>query len=429
MSSYNSNANHPSLHFIHSAKFKTAIFCALLHRPLARDEVTRNALLPGILKRGCAKYPSIQSMRLAAEDLYGSAFDARVVKKGERQVIEFFFEAVPGQKDGNFYKGLEFMGECLLRPLEKDGAFLPEIVDGEKENLRLGIAARINSKAEYARFKCLEKMCEGEPFGIPVDGYAEDLYGLTGESLLEGWKNALAGSVIDFFCIGNLDEAELGAKVREIFSFPRSETAAIPAGEIKAAPGGIKTIKEEADATQGKLCMGLRCGVEPAGRRFYALMLANEIIGGGASSRLFANIREKNSMCYSVSSNLYRFKSIMLIQSGVSSDKLEEAAGMITEEIEKIKSGGISQEDLDNAKTALTKKYRGLQDYPAAALDYYASQAMIGDTDSLEDAVKILGDMSLGDVFDSLKSLAVDTVFLLAGKDQGQEQNGKEAAQ
>ncbi|MCL2352939.1 MAG: insulinase family protein [Firmicutes bacterium] len=417
-----------SIKFIPSAKFKTAVLCALVHRPLRRDEVTRNALLPGVLRRGCAKYPSLQGMRLAEEDLYGSLFGAQAVKKGERQILQFFLEAVP--KDGNFYRSLELLGEYMLRPLERDGAFLPEIVAGEKENLRADIAARINSKAEYARFRCLGEMCAEEPFGIPGDGFAEDLDGISGESLLAGWRQALSESPADFVCVGDLDGGELERRIREIFDLPGGETIGIPDAEIRTASGEVKTVKEEADATQGRLCMGLRCGVEPTGKRFYALQTANEIIGGGANSKLFSSLREKNSLCYTVGSVLYRFKSIMLIQSGVSTDKLEEAAGMITREIEKIKSGEITEEDLANAKSALTKKYRSLQDYPSAVLDYQAAQSMLREKDSLDDVVNRLNGITVGDVLDSLSSAAADTVYLMSGKDRGKDgRTGEEASQ
>jgi len=427
LSSFNegATANTINILFIPSKKFKTAVLCALVHRPLGRDEVTRNALLPGVLRRGCAKYPTLQSMRLAEEDLYGSVFGAGIAKKGERQIIQFYLDAIP--KDGNFYRGLEHLGEFMLRPLEKDGAFLPRVIEGEKENLRADIAARINNKAEYARYRCLETMCADEPFGIPGDGFAEDIDGISGESLLNGWKNALAESPVDFLCIGDLDEAELRQKISDIFDFPHRNAVGIPDPEIRTAPGEIKTVKEEADATQGRLCMGLRCGVGPtAGKRFYALLTANEIIGGGANSRLFTNLREKNSLCYSVGSILYRFKSVMLIQSGLSTGKLEEAAGMITDEIGKIKTGGITPEELSNARSALTKKYRCIQDQASSVLDYYAAQSILRDGDSLEDAVKRLGEITAGDVLDSVKDLAVDTVYMMAGKDRGQ---GEEAAQ
>ena len=154
---------------IKSDKFKTNSINIFFHDNLSNENATKNALLPAVLKRGCEKFPNYQDISLYLESLYGAAFEYQINKKGERQIIQFYFDIVSDKftldKSNLFEKAFEFLFEIITKPLISDNAFKQEYVTQEKENLKKFIESRINDKIQYAVDRCFEEMAKDEPYG------------------------------------------------------------------------------------------------------------------------------------------------------------------------------------------------------------------------------------------------------------------------
>ncbi len=209
------NKNDINLHLIRTNKFKTITITLLMRRPIQRDEVTKNALISYILKKGCSKYQNLSELNLAVEELYGSVFDVNVIKKGEEQILQFLIEFV--SVNDLFGPCLEFMKEVAFSPLTElklnhshpnPECFKEEFFETEKENLRKTIEARINSKGEYVKSRCLEEMYKDEPFGLLSDGYAEDLDGIENGALFEHYKKLLYEAQLEYIVVGDIPDLE-----------------------------------------------------------------------------------------------------------------------------------------------------------------------------------------------------------------------------
>jgi len=405
-------AHNVRLHIIPTEKFTTNIMCILIRRPLIREEVTQTSLIPPLLSRGSAKYPSLRDIRLAAEALQGSIFNAQIVKKGEQQILQFFLEYIEGD---NTFKGhgLVFLQEIVKNPRIEGNGFNPHYVTSEIENLKTRIEGRINNKGEYANYKCLELMCEGEPFGLYGDGYAEDLPTITAEGLLHHYHNIWADSPIDFIAFGKWDETWLKQEILSRFgpfTIPRKQ---IPKATLHPARSAPQIIRINHNTTQGNLCIGLRGEIPPIGHEFIHFQLANEILGGGPNAKLFANIREKKSLCYAIFSSIYRFKSLMCIQAGTEPDKLEHVLQLAEDEVNGIKKGHFSPDDLHNAKQSLSKRWRSTLDNPSACLDFYASQSLIGDTLTVDQLLAQIQEATPDDISKVACGLNIDTVVVM----------------
>ena len=399
-------------------KFTTNILCLLIRRPLCREEVTSTALLPPLLARGCKKYPTVQDIRLAAESLQGSIFDAQIIKKGEEQILQFFFECVDDCDDsGLTFKGevLDFLHEIILNPLLEGEipAFHSANVKGEKENLKNRIEGRINNKSEYAKLKCIETMCAGEPFGLYGDGYAEDLPNITTSNLLKHYHNILANSTVEFIALGNWDEGWLKREIDSRFSALFISNKIIPKPILNQARTTRQLVTMNHNTSQGNLVIGLRGEVKPLGMDYIHLQLAKEILGGSPNAKLFANIREKESLCYSVYSSLYRFKSLMCIVAGSEPDKLDYVLELAEKEINALKKGEFSKDDLYNAKQSLQKRWRSMEDYPSACVDFYATQYLLEDPRKLEDMLDQVEKAGADGVAQSFSRLNIDTVVMM----------------
>lgn len=410
-----------NLHLIRSKKFKTTTICFLIRRGLNRDEVTANALIPNILKRGSMDYSSLQKVYEKTEDMYGAVFDAVVVKKGEEQLLQFFIEVVNEDlsdtpKGDLVAEAFSFLNSIIFRPLVTEESFDEAIVNLEKENLRKIIRARVNDKKEYARLRVIEETCKDEAFGIYADGYLKDIDALNGNNLYEQYKKVIGSSAIEVVVIGNEEEDKLKKYLNNFDLKTEKEKMFLIRPLINPEKKNEHVLFERMDISQSKLCVTLRTESSDVGSDYYALLLANEILGGGSNSKLFMNARERESLCYYISSALYRSKPLILIQAGIEAENFDKIIAIIKEEIDKLKNAAVKKEELDNAKQSLANKFKAIEDYASATMDFYLGQYLMNDTDTLEDLHKNIESVSLEEVSAQAKNLWIDTVYLLGRK-------------
>ena len=400
------------------SKFKTAAVCLMLRRPLVRDEATKNSLLASVLGAGSMKYPNLYEINKYMEELYGAMFGSMVIKKGEFQIIRLYIE-FPLTKDGNselLVQAVTFLHEILFNPLIINNEFSSEIFENEKNMLRDSIFERINDKNSYVRQRCIEHMCTNEPFGIYADGYHEDLNALDSKALYAHYKELIRTTPLEFIASGNIDCAAFEKLVLEKFSNYHYEPLSLNIGPIVYNPGPAAYHEEVLQVNQGKVCMGLRTGCDYKGRAFYTSLVLNEILGGSGNSKLFMNLREKSSLCYSIFSFLYRAKSILMIQSGVESDNIEKAIEQINEQIEIMKKGQISDDELYLAKQGLVSGFKSITDSQGGVLEFNYSQHVLADDDCIEDIISGINAVSVADVVSLAAGLYTDTVYVLKGE-------------
>jgi predicted Zn-dependent peptidase len=344
-------------------------------------------------------------MRAAAEDLYGAAISVQVVQRGEQQILQFYFESLT--RDGNFKRGMEFLREIMESPLVVKDGFDPGFFDSAVAHVRNDIESRINNKVEYAERRLIEEMCKGEPFGVSADGYAEDLDKLTPSGLLDYYKNALDTFPRDVCAIGDVADADIN-----IFT-PPSREIEIPPASIGYTPQKPTYLTEDFNTAQGKLCMGYRANVKPVGKDFYRLWLLNSLLAGGPNSILFKRVREQESLCYYIQSINYRVKSLLVVRCGVAAENFERVTNIVQEETAAVAKGRFSTTDFENAQSEIIKRLRASDDYPNALLNYYVSQYLINDSDSLTDAIAAISALTPDDVAEVASKIYLDTVYML----------------
>ena len=359
--------------------FLTRTYTIWFRLPLCRADATQNALLPDVLKRGCTAFPTARDIQRRAESLSGTAFTADAVKKGEEQLLRFSLETT---RDVSVADALGFLREMLLRPLAENGCLNKAHTDAARETLRKAILSRANDKRTYARLRCLEELCRNEPFGVYGDGYAEDLDAADARALYARYKTILSQTAAEIITIGDMDADDLAASIQAILPFPRKGVSTPPEASFAIPDEPTRTTQEHMDAAQGKLCIGLRAGVPSSGQAYCDLLVANALFGGGGDAKLFTNVREKAQLCYYVSSSYYRFKSILLVESGLDPADFTQAETLIAKEMESMRAGDFTQEALDKAKKTLARHIRTLADDPATLADFTMAQVIAGDESS-----------------------------------------------
>lgn len=405
------------LTLIPESKFKTNLISVYIQRKLDRNEVTKNALLPGILKSGCNKYKTLGQLTDREEELYGSYLHAGASKRGESQVLGFSILSVNEKYLDEKILGqcIEFLNEIINNPLVIDGGFNEEYLNIEKEILKDSIMSIINDKGNYAMKRTNEIMFEGEPYSINGKGYIEDLDTIDRVGLYEHYKEVLKTSPIEIMIEGEFEETEVVELIKEKFQFDRGNIIDIPKEEYYKEVDEVKEVKENMDIAQGKLVMGYRCNVDYLDEeKYYSLLLGSRILGGGADSKLFINVREKESLCYTIYSTIQKSKSTMMVCSGIEAQNYEKTVNLVKEQVQKLKDGDITESEISNAKIAFINSLNSLNDEIGRISDFYFSQSISKNKSDLDQIKNMINKSTKEDIVDAVKDIQLDTIYFLS---------------
>ena len=405
------------LTLIPESKFKTNLISVYIQRKLDRNEVTKNALLPGILKSGCNKYKTLGQLTDREEELYGSYLHAGASKRGESQVLGFSILSVNEKYLDEKILGqcIEFLNEIINNPLVIDGGFNEEYLNIEKEILKDSIMSIINDKGNYAMKRTNEIMFEGEPYSINGKGYIEDLDTIDRVGLYEHYKEVLKTSPIEIMIEGEFEETEVVELIKEKFQFDRGNIIDIPKEEYYKEVDKVKEVKETMDIAQGKLVMGYRCNVDYLDEeKYYSLLLGSRILGGGADSKLFINVREKESLCYTIYSTIQKSKSTMMVCSGIEAQNYEKTVNLVKEQVQKLKDGDITESEISNAKIAFINSLNSLNDEIGRISDFYFSKSISKNKSDLDQIKNMINKSTKEDIVEAVKNIELDTIYFLS---------------
>lgn len=408
-----------TLYYLNDGKYKTTSVTAYVNRKLNRQEVTKNALLSKIFARGTNKYNTIENINKHLETLYGTLYSIDVMKKSNMQCIACSVSNISDKftGEGITCKSVELLLDFLFDPYTPNGAFDKEYVEGEKQNLKDDIEAIINDKRSYANMRVIEEMCKGEDNAIMDCGYVEDLNDIDNINLYNHYKDIIFTSPIDIFVVGDTDiKAVTDVITTYLDKFEFDIKNIHPDVNIKIADK-IKYVDESLNVNQGKLAIGLRTQVNIDNPLYYALLTGNSVFGSGAHSKLFNNVREKMSLCYYASSRLDKFNALMVVSSGIEFENYEKALKEIFVQLDAVKNGDFTDDELEIAKRFIINSYNSFYDSPYMLRDYYFGQKFCNNKDTLEQAVAKVKSVTREDVIKAFSTVCADTVYFLKGKE------------
>lgn len=410
-----------TLYKIQDSKFKdfcTAIFFTL---PLRKETAAKTALLAKVLSSGTEMFPNIREINLYLERMYGASFNASTEKHGENQVIAIKLDVLSEKYcAGIMHMVKTFIEQILFCPAKESGVFKKSIVDRQKLAQKEEIEGIINDKRKYALLRCIEEMCSGEAYGVRINGTVEETMAVTCEELYKYYNEVLNTAKIDIFVSGDFNPSDIDMCFAGTASKLGPRKAGIQKSEKKNTVQKVKYITDKEDVLQGKLVLGYRLGGSEYGSP-YALKVFNSVFGEGTSSKLFNNVREKMSLCYYASSKLEMNKGLMLVQSGIEFSDYEKALNEIIKQAEEIKTGNISEEEFSGAVEGLVNHLRSYKDNTEAIINYYYSNLLLGIDDGIDRAVEGIKAVTPEDVIEVAESIALDTVYFLNGKEDGNE--------
>lgn len=349
-----------NLHLIINDNFKTDFTVVFLSVPLEKEYVTKNALLPAVIKDGSTSFPNYKKLTEELEMMYGASFDCGIDKNGDNLILKFYIETIndnylPKEND-NINKSIKILLDLICNPLIENNGFKKGYVDLEKKNLELLINAQKDDKNIYAFEKCINIMYKNSGFGLSKYGKIEDLAQITEQNLYEQYKKLISEAKIDIFVSGNFEQEKISKEVKENEFIqklnPRQEKINTNhyKNEIKEKIENPEEMTEDMNVAQGKLVIGLDILPNDFDDfRFIAIMY-NAIFGGGVNSKLFQIVREKESLAYTAKSEYISQKNNIFIRCGIECENFEKTTNLIKKLLEDMKAGNFTEDDLKKAK-------------------------------------------------------------------------------
>ena len=408
------------LHTINTEKFKTNLMAVFLTTDLNRENVTKNAIISSVLRRGCMSMPSQEDISKKMEEMYGASFDCGLDKTGDNQVLKFYVETIndnflPKNAEKILKIGLESLFDIVFNPYVEKESFKKEYVEQEKNNIRHYIEGKIDNKARYAIDRCIEEMYKNEPYGLYKFGYIEDLEKIDEKNLYEYYKELISNCKIDIFVSGIIDNEtiEFIESNKNIQKLKEREAKYKKTSTLnKKVQKQEKTITDSMEVTQGKLIIGMDLNLEKEESRFSAL-LYNSILGGSANSKMFQNVREKAHLAYVASSTYLRYKSNIFINCGIEISNYEKALNLIKEQIQEMKEGKFTEEEIEDAKKGIISTIKTIEDEQDTEITYYFGQELSQEKTTIEEYISSIKKVNKQEIIDIANKTSINIIYFL----------------
>ena len=407
------------LHTIQTNKFKTNLIAVMLTTKLNRENVTKNALIPMVLRRGTQKLKTQEEINKKLEEMYGASIGCGLDKTGDNQVLKFYIESVndsflPNKNEDMLKNSMKILLEMIFEPYIENETLKKQYVDQEKENLKQIIEGKIDNKAKYSLDRCIEEMYKNQPYGLYKYGYVEDLQKIDEKNLYEYYKQLIDNCKIDIFVSGILDE-DIKNMINKDSNFnklkERNSEYNIPKLEAKKAEKE-NIIQDSMEVNQGKLIIGLDLNLNQEDLKYDA-MLYNSLLGGSANSKLFQNVREKASLAYTASSSYLKLKNNILINCGIEIENFEKALNIIKEQIDDMKKGNFTEVDIENAKKGIIDAIKSIDDEQDTEVTYFFGQELSNTKVNIKDYEERVSKVNKQNVIDISNSVSINTIYFL----------------
>ena len=404
------------LHKIKTNKYKTNLMSVFLTSKLSRDDITKKALILTVLRRGTNNLKTQEEISKKLEELYGASFDCGIDKLGDKHVLKFYVESLNEQylyqKEDILNQSLNILFDIVFNPLLENGVFKQEYIDEEKQNLRIIIEGQKDNKAAYATQRCIEEMYKEKPYGLYKYGYVEDLEKIDSKNLYEAYLNLIKTCKIDIFVSGDFDEKTLEEKVKSNQQISKLEPRKVEYLDEESESSNTQeenVVRENMQISQGKLNIGL----DVLSDNKSAVSVYNAILGGGANSKLFQNVREKASLAYSAGSIYIKPKSKIIIKTGIEHKNYEKALQIIKEQIDDMKNGKFSDEDIQHAKELIIASFKSMQDEQDSEISFYFGREIQKESKDIDKQIKEVSEVTKQNIVDVANKIKINTIFFL----------------
>lgn len=405
------------LHLLPEKKYKTIRINIRFSQVLREDNSTLRTLLASVLETNAKNYPTQRHVSQVLADLYGASFGINVGKKGTRHIVTVSMNLVNDKfltEKNITQKAISFLKEMLFAPNITNDLFHEETFLREKENLLSYLKSVYEDKQTYSSLE-LQKLYFKDPAqGIPSFGLKEQLEKVTNAQLVEAYTEMIEEDKVDILVVGDVTEEEMVSLFSE-FPFKEREEAIEKVTYQQEFSPVIREKQERQEISQAKLNLAYRVKSSSVSEDYFTAVIFNGLFGGFPHSKLFLNVREKESLAYYASSSLDTFRSYLSVQTGIEGKNRDHVLHLITEQLESLQRGEISDLELMQTKANLKNQFLMTQDSPQGQMELYFRQVFLNECITEEMWLKKLGAVTVEDVSQYAKDVRLESIYFLEG--------------
>ena len=408
--------------FINTDKFKTSRISINMFIDADEKDVSAYALLQMILTTSTNKYPDYTSLNKALNELYGASLYSDIIKFGDMRVVKFviaFLDDKFAFDNSNVSKkAVDLLLSAVFNPALYDGKFKESVFLNNKRLLIENISGEINDKRRYAIVNTEKLMYNNEPAGISRYGDIKTAESLTNDDLISAHKKLLENAFVRVNVISQSNPDGIFESIAKSFEKLNRNVEKCNTTVFHKSNGKINEQNEQLDVTQGKLCLGFTLQCDGSREDVAKSAVFVDMYGGGPYSKLFTNVREKQSLCYYCAARFDSRKSTFIVDSGVLEENKDKAYNGILEQLEEIKKGNFTEQDLLASKMSMIDALASVSDL-SANLDNWYSMLSFEAEETTETYSEKINAVTIQDIIDKANSVTLDTVYFLGGLNKG----------
>ena len=406
-----------NLHMIKTDKFKTVTMRVVFESPINKNEITIRNMLTDILLMSTKNYKNKRDLVIKAEDLYAADIYNNTSRLGNYFVTNFNLQILNDRytEDGNMEEAIKFISEVIFNPDIENGRFNEDKFNVVKHNASVALNSIKEDSVGYSIIRLNEAYSKNSPISYRMIGYLEDLDRINSRNLYDYYLNMIDKDFVDIFVVGDFDDKKMLTIIKKFFKFRKVKKKVVPYElDYKRCRRKMLIAKEKNDNSQSKL--GIACPLSKMSdyEKNYVLSIANIILGGGIDSKLFKQIREKYSLCYSIYSYFSRVDNLLTITAGIDKYNFEKTLDLTSKILMSLKKGKFSDKDINLAKQYYLSSIEEIEESEMRIINEYLLEELLG-IDNYSDRVKNIEKVKKNDLIKVFKKINMDTVFLLEG--------------
>lgn len=398
-------------------RYKKNLISVAFSTQLSEDTATENVIVPVLLTKCNSKLPTYKAFNNKMSRLYASGIGGTAGRQYDLQTISFGayylddIYALSGEKMTGIMT--DILIDCLTSPVTENGVFSEKFVELEKKTVIDNIETAINDKRSYAIERAMKTICKGEPASVCSYGTVEKAKLITPDSAYKAYRRMLETMPCEIICTGCSDFEGVAEKFAA--AFKKAGRHDIENTTIALSPVKTQTeeVTERLTVNQSKLVLGFKSHSDDDA----ALVLLQKIFGGTTSSKLFRNVREKMSLCYYCSAARNDLKGIMLVNSGVENENIEKTKEAVIDQLEEIKNGNFTNEDINFAEMAIKNDFKSVADSAGNVSNWYFDCIRKNDIVTPEEKLGRYLGVSKERIIAAAKSMVLDSVYVLTGNE------------
>ncbi|MDY5874534.1 MAG: pitrilysin family protein [Bacilli bacterium] len=406
-----------NLHFIKTDIFKTITMKVIFHTPIIKEDITKRNILSDILLQSTKEYKTRRDLTIKSEDLYAADIYTSNQRVGNYIMTSFILQTLNDKytEENNFEESIKFLHEIIFNPDVEEERFKEDKLELVKSNATLALNSIKEDATNYSLIRMSEAYDKTSPISYRMTGYLEDLDKITEENLYEYYERMLDNDYVDIFILGDINEKELLPIIKKYFKFKKVKKRKASYYLPNKKPRKRRLFaKETTKNSQSKLAIACPITKMTDYEKNYSLLLANIILGGTGDSKLFKEVREENSLCYTIRSNYNRLDNLMVINAGIDNVNFDKAVELITKNVQDMKKGKFTDSDINVAKEFYKTSAESLMESPSRIINEVLTEEILG-VEPLSERVRKIEKVTKKDIMRACKKINMDTVFLLEG--------------